>query len=262
MEEAGRGIEDCTAETEVAVLTDFIGRAGETLLLDGVEELCLEGVDKVAFTTLRLFFSAARCGRGLIGRDLFSDGEQPDSTFPCKGLSSFSSSELKRLREPVRGEGGFEGSTTADRGRSLGNADADPRFLGRSEEVGLVAPTPTESRDFVGCSSIDLCNPADTRRRVAVLESGVPTRFNGCVGDLTSPIEVRGADGLRLIALRRRELGLRGFLEDLSVPRASLFITSTKALPARFKECLMELLVEGFARGLLLGATELEILSM
>lgn len=62
-----------------------------------------------------------------------------------------------------------------------------------------------------------------------------------------SPMEGRGADDLRLIALRRRELGLLGFL---SVPRASLFMTSANALPARFKESLIELLVEGFTRGL------------
>lgn len=65
-----------------------------------------------------------------------------------------------------------------------------------------------------------------------------------------SPMEGRGADDLRLIALRRRELGLLGFLAGLSVPRASLFMTSANALPARFKESLIELLVEGFTRGL------------
>jgi hypothetical protein len=248
---------------EVAVLTDFVGRAGDTLL-DDVEGFCLEGVlGGVEFTALRLAFSAARWGSGLIGRDPFSDGEQLGATFLSNGRSSFSSSELKRLREPVRGEGGFEGSTTTDLGRNLGNADADPGFLGRSEDEGLVAPTPTESRDFVGGSSIDdLCKPADTLRRVTVLESGVPARFNVWDGDLMSPIEVRGVDGLRLIALRRRELGLLGFLTVLSGPRVSLFITSAKALPARFKECLIELLVEGFARGLALGATELESLFM
>jgi hypothetical protein len=109
---------------------------------------------------------------------------------------------------------------------------------------------PTDSRGLVCCSSMeDLCNP-DTRRRVTVLESGVPTRLGSCKGDLMSPMELRGADGLRSIALRRRELGLWGFLTVLSGRRASLFITSAKALPARFRECLMELLVEGLARGL------------
>ena len=236
-EEGGRGMEDCAAVTDVAVLTDFVGRAGEILLL-GVEGFCFEGVlGGVAFTALRLAFSAALCGSGPIGRNCFSDGEQLVATLPPNGLSSFSSSELKRLREPVRGDGGFEGSTTVDRGRNLGKADAEPGFLGRSEDDGLVAPTLPESRDFVGGSSIDdRCNPVDTRRRVTVLESGGAAGFNGWDGDLMSPMEVLGADGLRPIALRRRELGLLCFLRDLSGSRASLLITSAKALPARFKE--------------------------
>ena len=233
-------------------------------MLDGVDGFCFEGVlGGVALTALMLAFSAARCGSGLIGRNCFSDGEQFNATFPSNGLSSFSSSELKRLRDPVRGDGGFEGSTTADLGRNLGNADAEPGFLGRSEDEGLVALTPMESKDFVGGSSIDdRCKPVDTRRRVTVLESGVGGGLNWSDGDLISPIEVRGADGLRLIALRRRELGLLGFLRDLSVPRVSLLITSAKAFPARFKESRIELLVEVFARGLEPGATELESLFM
>lgn len=60
-DEGGRGIEVCAAETEVAVLIDLVGRAGEALLPIGVEGLGLEGVvGGVAFTAPGLAFSAAR----------------------------------------------------------------------------------------------------------------------------------------------------------------------------------------------------------
>jgi hypothetical protein len=149
---------------------------------------------------------------------------------------------------PVRGEGGFPVSIKADFGRYFGRADDALGFRGR-READLV--TPTESGGFSGCSSIDdRWTPPDTRRRVIVLESGVPTRRNAWGVGLASPMEAREVAGLIPIALRRRELVSFAFLAALSASLVSLFITSAKALPARPRECLIELLVDGLVRGL------------
>ena len=64
-----------------------------------------------------------------------------------------------------------------------------------------------------------------------------------------------GAGLARLVALRRREASFV-FLAFLLASLASLLMTSAKALltDARFKDCLMELLVVGLDLGLPLAA--------
>lgn len=249
VEDGGRGMAEWAAGADVAVLANLVGRAGEGLLLEGVENLVLVGVlGGVALTALdRLALSAALCGSGLMGRETFSAGERTVSPFIRSRRSSFSLSELlSGLRVPVRGEGGFAVSSKADFGRYFGRAEDDVLGLRGRTEADLV--TPTLSKGFEGCSSMDdRWTPADTRRRVIVLDSGVAARRIAWGVGLASPIEARGAAGLMPIALRRRELVSFPFLEPLST---SLLITSANAFPARPRECLMELLVEGLVRGL------------
>ena len=79
-----------------------------------------------------------------------------------------------------------------------------------------------------------------------VFESGVRALENWR-GDLVSPMEVRGAGGK--IALRRRDEVSFPFCTFLSGSLGSLFITSTKAFPARFSECRMDLVVVGLSLG-------------
>ena len=76
-----------------------------------------------------------------------------------------------------------------------------------------------------------------------VFESGVRALENWR-GDLVSPMEVQGAGGK--IALRRQDKVSFPFCAFLS---GSLFITSTKAFPARFSECRMDLVVVGLSLG-------------
>lgn len=107
----------------------LVGREGDDVFaepgvgaFDFVEELCGETLSELVRFALR----AARCGRGLMGRCVFSTGEVTAiiGLFCC---SFFSSSEvLSLLRVPARGagEGGLLAcSTTADFGRYFGNAD-------------------------------------------------------------------------------------------------------------------------------------------
>jgi hypothetical protein len=245
------------AETELAVLMDFVGRAGEVLLEDAVFTF-EEGMEGETFTALvRLTLKAVLCGRGLMGlAATFSGGERDISGFLCSFISSLSSSELlNRLRVPARaGEGGFfAASITIDFGRYFGNAEDAAGFRGRSDD-DLVTPAfcgAAGSAGF-GCSSEeDFCAAIDARRRVIVFESGVPARFGACAGAGTSPIELRGvAPGLGLMALKRRELLSFVFLELLSASLPSLFITSASAFPmeARFNDCRIEALVDGLGR--------------
>ena len=133
----------------------------------------LEGLDDgvgvaggVALTALERFFSAARCGRGLMAREVFSE------VFPLFEYLvwySFSSSELLNgLRAPVLGEGGF--STMADFGRYLGRAEAVVLLFGRSVDPR----EPLGSMCLAVCPSADAGrSPADTRLREMVFESGV-----------------------------------------------------------------------------------------
>lgn len=250
VEDGGRGMPEAAAEAVLVVFTNLVGRLGDVLLLEGVASFALEGVvGGVALIALdRLAFNAARWGRGLMGRDVFSDGERMVSPLAGTRLSSFSSSELiSGLRVPVRGEGGLATSINVDFGRYFGRADEAAAVLGRSVDTLVALP---ESSGLGDCSSMDaLCNPADTRRRVTVFDSGVPTRFVWeCA--VTSPIEARGAAGFEPMALRRRELVSFALRTLLSESLLSLFMTSANALPASPKECRIELLVDGLVRGL------------
>ncbi len=127
--------DDGGRETAPEVFTILFGREGDEVLADPgvgnlgfVGELCGDTLSELVRFALR----AARCGRGLIGRALFSAGE----VTAIAGLfcdSFFSSSDvLRRRRVLVRtstGEGGFaDCSTTTDFGRYFGSADADGAF--------------------------------------------------------------------------------------------------------------------------------------
>lgn len=209
------------------------------MLPEGLDDVVGVG-EGVALTALERFFRAARCGRGLIAREVFSEVFPP--LFEYLVRYSFSSSELLNgLRAPVLGEGGF--STRTDFGRYLGRAEAVALLFGRSVDPRA----PPESRCLAVCPSADAdCSPADIRLREMVLESGVQA-LEDWGGDLTSPMEVRGAAGM--MALRRRDEVSFPFCAFLSGSLGSLFMTSTKALPARFSDCRMDLEAVGRSLG-------------
>ena len=136
LDEGGRGIVDVGG----AVLTILVGREGEVLTDDGVEIFGFVGEGVAVIELVKLALRAALWGRGLMGREFFSAGEEA-ATGVC---SFFSSSEvlLSRRRVPaLTGEGGFAASRITDFGRYFGNAEVAFRFLGRSVEVlpGAVA---------------------------------------------------------------------------------------------------------------------------
>lgn len=233
--DGGRGMADWTAEREFAVFTVLVGLAGDALAEDGVDGFNLEGV-VVGVVLVMLTLSATLCGRGLIGLETFEDGEWLYCAFFWSRFSCFSSSELlNRRRVPARtGEGGCFVSINADFGRYFGSPEDTAGTRGRSDEA-RVSPTlggVGDSTGLDGCSSDNsLLAAADIRLRVIVFESGVATLFEVCGGGLVSPMEERGAAGLRLRALKRRELVSLAFFALLSGSRCSLFITSAKALP-------------------------------
>jgi hypothetical protein len=100
VDDGGRGI-------AVEVLTIFVGRTGDNLETDEGETIALvfEGVagGGVTLIELTLVLRAALWGRGLIGRELLSTGDN------AKFCSFFSSSEELNLRRvpAFTGDGGF-----------------------------------------------------------------------------------------------------------------------------------------------------------
>ena len=124
--EGGRGI-----DVVPAVLTIFVGRVGEAFDDEGMGVLVLDGVaggvDRGELVTLTL--RATLCGRGLIGRDVFSAGDEAGPGVFC---SFFSSSDVLSLRRvPVLvGDGGLGGSRTPDLGRYFGKAEVALRLRG------------------------------------------------------------------------------------------------------------------------------------
>lgn len=152
-EESGRRLE------VAPVLTIFVGRDEEDLWLEGVDTLDFVGVEGVTFNELalvRFVLRAALWGRGLMGRDVFSEGGTAERGLVCSFFSS--SEELSRRRVPaLTGEGGFADSTIADLGRYLGNADVAFAFLGRRVDNlgGIVAWGVVGSGGLTNCSSGD-----------------------------------------------------------------------------------------------------------
>jgi hypothetical protein len=151
-EESGRGLE------VVPVLTIFVGR-DEDLWLEGVTTLDFVGVEGVTLNELelvRFVLRAALCGRGLMGRDVFSGSGTAERGLVCSFFSS--SEELSRRRVPaLTGEGGFADSMM-DLGRYLGNADKGFAFLGRRVDnlAGIVACGVVGSDGLTNCSSGDV----------------------------------------------------------------------------------------------------------
>jgi hypothetical protein len=148
VEDAGRrGAVVAAVVVAADVFTILFGREGdagavlvaETGTLGLVGELFGDGLREL----VRFAVSAARCGRGLIGRSCFFSADTaapPTGLFCCSALFS-SSDVLRRRRVPARkdtGDGGFvKGcSRAADLGRYFGSADADVaealRLRGRS----------------------------------------------------------------------------------------------------------------------------------
>ena len=96
------------------VFKTLAGRGGEDLLLEGVGGLSLvdgvEGVSGGVVFTTDDAFSAARCGKGLIGREYFSLEKEFDPGFCCSFAPS-SEEVLRRRRVPALvGVAGFVGS--------------------------------------------------------------------------------------------------------------------------------------------------------
>ncbi len=152
-------------------------------------------------------FNAARCGRGLMGRAPLSADETAEGALSfC--LSSFSSSSelLKRRRVPARtatGDSDLGCSEAADLGRYLGNEEeATLPFFERRVAARVRIPEAglgvllTESGREGRSSEGDLITFTDTRPRAEAFESGVAVLIVAWDGDLASPIDMRGADGL------------------------------------------------------------------
>lgn len=148
-EESGRALE------VAPVLTIFVGRVEEDLWLEGVTTLDFVGVEGVTLKELelvRFVLRAALWGRGLMGRDVFSEGGTAERGLVCSFFSS--SEELSRRRVPaLTGEDGFADSM-ADLGRYLGNADVAFTFLGRSL-ADIAACGVVGSDGLTNCSSGD-----------------------------------------------------------------------------------------------------------
>lgn len=270
-DEGGRGAADAnddegreTADVEDEVLNVLAGRVGELRLEEGVPVRILVGVGGVEVGVVFNVLSAARCGRGLIGRAPLSADEATEDV-PDFRFSSFSSSSelLKRRRVPARtatGDGGFSCSEAADFGRYLGNEEATRLvFFARRVPARVRMPDLgvllAESTDFGGCSSeVVLAAVPDTRLRVETFESGVAVLVVAWDGDLVSPIDARGGDGLAWVLSRRESFAfLDVLLASLLSLSLSLFMTSEKALltEARLRDCLMDvLLVTGLVFGL------------
>ena len=152
--------EEIGRELEVTpVLTIFVGRDEEDLWLAGVTTLDFGGVEGVTLNELalvRFVLRAALWGRGLMGRDIFSEGGTAERGLVCSFFSS--SEELSRRRVPaLTGEDGFTGSMTADLGRYFGNADVAFTFLGRRVDdlAGIAACGVVGSDGLTNCSSGD-----------------------------------------------------------------------------------------------------------
>ena len=150
-EEGGRGLE------VAPVLTIFVGR-DEDLWLEGVTTLDFVGVEGATLNELelvRFVLRAALWGRGLMGREVFSERGTAERGLACSFFSS--SEELSRRRVPaLTGEDGFADSMT-DLGRYLGNADVAFTFLGRRVDnlAGIVACGVVGSDGLTNCSSGD-----------------------------------------------------------------------------------------------------------
>lgn len=146
-DEGGRGAVVVAAD----VLTILFGREGdagavlvaETGTLGLVGELFGDGLREL----VRFAVSAARCGRGLIGRSCFfsadTPGPPPTGLFCCSALFS-SSDVLRRRRVPARtvtGDGGFVAgcSRAADLGRYFGSADTVVAVALRLRERSVAA---------------------------------------------------------------------------------------------------------------------------
>lgn len=167
LDEGGRGM-----DVDALVLTILEGREGDEVLT-GVVSLGLEGVVggvRLLSELVRFAFKAARWGRGLIGRDVFSAEDDAGAAVSGRFCSFFSSSDvLRRRRVPaLRGEDGFAGSTTADFGRYLGKAEVALRLFGRRVE-DLCGTTGVA---LAWSSEEDLAPDAETRLRETVLEGG------------------------------------------------------------------------------------------
>lgn len=207
-------LDDGGRELVAEVFTILVGREGDDVFIDPgvgglgfVGELCGDTLSEF----VRFALSAARCGRGLIGRWFFSAGEVIAITglFCC---SFFSSSDvLSLLRVPTRGagDGGLVVcSTTTDFGRYFGKADPEVALavlgrsvatlplsvVGRAGETASVALLPVGAT--VGCSSEEPAAErwweAEIRLRDMVFPSGVAVRIEG---GLESPMESLGAVG-------------------------------------------------------------------
>lgn len=267
-------LDDGGRETAAEVFTILFGREGDEVLADAgvgnlgfVGELCGDTLSELVRFALR----AARWGRGLIGRSLFSAGEVTAIT----GLfcdSFFSSSDvLRRRRVLVRtsaGEGGFaECSTNTDFGRYFGSADADVAFalLGRSVETLPLSVTGCGDMAsavlLLGAADCSSEEPAagreceaETRLRVAGFASGVAVR---CEGGFESPIEFLGGAGcagnIWRELFRLDAVSFVFFVFLRSLPASDLLASGAKpkALPtdARLSDCRRELRV-GFILGL------------
>ena len=126
--------------------------------MEGVTTLDFVGVEGVTFNELelvRFVLRAALWGRGLMGRDVFSERGTAERGLVCSFFSS--SEELSRRRVPaLTGEGGFADSM-ADLGRNLGNADVAFAFLGRRVDSlgGIVGCGVVGSDGLTSCSSGD-----------------------------------------------------------------------------------------------------------
>ena len=126
--------------------------------MEGVTTLDFVGVEGVTFNELelvRFVLRAALWGRGLMGRDVFSERGTAERGLVCSFFSS--SEELSRRRVPaLTGEGGFADSM-ADLGRNLGNADVAFAFLGRRVDSlgGIVSCGVVGSDGLTSCSSGD-----------------------------------------------------------------------------------------------------------
>lgn len=128
--EVGRGMADAMADAGVTTFANFVGRVGDVLtgVVDDLDEV---GGGGVALTVRALDFNAALWGRGLIGREAFSEGEM---VIFSASRSSFSSSEvLNGRREPVVGDGDLVDCTIADLGRYFGSPE--PTVLERRVTV-------------------------------------------------------------------------------------------------------------------------------
>jgi hypothetical protein len=161
-----------------------VGRVGEDRVADVGVGSFLVGVGGAGEGLVFKFLSAARCGRGLMGRGpLFADEVETTADF-CFSSFSLSSEVLRRRLVPARtvtGDGGLGCSGAAVLGRYLGNDEVvgGLAFFVRRTAARVRMPAlgvlEADSGFGGGCSTDDgRAILVDTRRRVLALDSGVP----------------------------------------------------------------------------------------